>query len=335
MGFTEKQLQALRRASTAGMSARARPMVAKSPTSKAGTRSRKPTGSLALMVGIGRRWTPAASWRGKTAAHFSPSMSPKCALLCRPMQRPLCAKVMVLVRAGAPRRARSTTLRLRRPRPMPPSERWRRSANRSDSSSIEKTKTSPCKGCQRSIRRPQVHQLSRASVHTLTIRHRSRGRRITMGGGMRAQWLNCFARTRQEHEKTTQRRRPCALTKSTRVNSPLPSRSACATRHTLNSWPHNRAWSAGGSHPTRIICVLRSRGQSGLRSATNSRCRYAAAIIGNYTRPATKRPGGKISRLMPSNSQGIFGRNRILRRFGLHPHDSPCTDLTKNVRFRG
>ena len=44
------------------------------------------------------------------------------------------------VRGGAPRRAKSTTSRLRRPRPMPPSERWRLLANRSDLSFIARTK---------------------------------------------------------------------------------------------------------------------------------------------------------------------------------------------------
>ena len=43
-----------------------------------------------------------------------------------------------------------------------------------------------CKICQRSIRRPQVHRLSRVLAHILTIRLRSRGRRITTGGDTRA-----------------------------------------------------------------------------------------------------------------------------------------------------
>ena len=44
---------------------------------------------------------------------------------------------------------------------MPPSERWRRLANRSDSSFIAKAEISRCKVCQRSNRRPQVHRLNR------------------------------------------------------------------------------------------------------------------------------------------------------------------------------
>ena len=42
------------------------------------------------------------------------------------------------------------------------------------------------KVCQRSSGQLQVHQLSRASVYTPTIRHQSRGRRITTDGGTRA-----------------------------------------------------------------------------------------------------------------------------------------------------
>ena len=41
------------------------------------------------------------------------------------------------------------------------------------------------KSANATSRPPQVHQLSRVSVHTPTIRHRSRGRRITMGGDTR------------------------------------------------------------------------------------------------------------------------------------------------------
>ena len=49
-----------------------------------------------------------------------------------------------------------------------------------------KDKNMPCKVCQRSNPRPQVHRPSRASVHTPTIRHRSRGHRITMGDDIKA-----------------------------------------------------------------------------------------------------------------------------------------------------
>ena len=53
--------------------------------------------------------TPAASWRGKTGDRFSPSISPKCALLCMPTAPRLSAKAMARLRVEEPRRAKSTT----------------------------------------------------------------------------------------------------------------------------------------------------------------------------------------------------------------------------------
>ena len=55
--------------------------------------------------------------------------------------------------------------------------------------------------------------------------------------------------------------------------------------------------SADANLPIRITCVLRNREQSALRSAMNSRCRSAVAIIGNCIKPAMRWPGGRISRL--------------------------------------
>ena len=145
MGFSEKQMQALRRSLNAGTSAPARPMAASSPISRAGTRSRKPTGSSASMPGAARPWRRAASWPGKTADHSSPSMSPKCASPCTPTGRPLSAKAMGRARVVVPRRAKSTTSLSRRPKPMPPNGRWRLSANRSGLSFTGRTRNSPYK----------------------------------------------------------------------------------------------------------------------------------------------------------------------------------------------
>ena len=125
-----------------------------------------------------------------------------------------------------------------------------------------------------------------------------------------------------------QRHRPCVLTKSTRVNSPLPSRSACATRHTSNSWPHNRAWSAGGSHPTRIICVLRSRGQSVSRSAMNSPFRFAAGIIGSFIKLAMRLRGGKLSKSTRSKPPSSFGNKQPFHR---HPLDRSLKRTARTV----
>ena len=69
-----------------------------------------------------------------------PSISPKCASPCMPTERRLSARVMARAKAAAPRLARCTTSHSRRPKPMPPNARWRLSANRSDLSSIARTK---------------------------------------------------------------------------------------------------------------------------------------------------------------------------------------------------
>ena len=61
MGFSDKQLKALRRNLDQPPRAHPRrPMAASSPISRVGTRSRKPIVSLALMPGAGRRLNPAA-----------------------------------------------------------------------------------------------------------------------------------------------------------------------------------------------------------------------------------------------------------------------------------
>ena len=90
------------------------------------------------------------------------------------------------VKGAAPRLARFTTLLLRRQKPMPPNERWRLSANRLGLSFIARTEIPSCKVCQRSSRQLQVHRRSRVLAHIPTIRHRSRGRRITTDGDTRA-----------------------------------------------------------------------------------------------------------------------------------------------------
>ena len=72
--------------------------------------------------------------------------------------------------------------------------------------------------------------------------------------------------------------------KSTKANSLSPNPSACATRRTSNSSPLSRASSADGSRPIRIICALRSRGRSVLRSVTSSPSRSVAGTTGSFTK---------------------------------------------------
>ena len=69
---------------------------------------------------------------------------------------PLFGKDMARAKAAAALRARSTTLPSRRQKPMPPNGRWRLSASRLGLSFIAKTEIRSCKICQHSIRRPQV-----------------------------------------------------------------------------------------------------------------------------------------------------------------------------------
>src|SRR5262245_47381000 len=76
-------------------------MGANSLTSRAGTRSRKPTEFSALMVGIGRRLTPVASSPGKIVAPSLLSIPPGCGFRCRPAVQPSFEKVTARVKAVA------------------------------------------------------------------------------------------------------------------------------------------------------------------------------------------------------------------------------------------
>jgi DNA recombination protein Rad52 len=100
-----------------------------------------------------------------------------------------------------------------------------------------KDKISPCKAYQRSSGQPQVHQLSRASDYTPTIQHRSRGRRITTGDGIRARRLRFSVWIKKRQTRMLQplrcsnpQRPPRHMAKSTRANSPSPNLSDCATK---------------------------------------------------------------------------------------------------------
>ena len=64
-------------------------------------------------------------------------------------------------------------------------ERWRLSVNHLGLSFIARIRANRCKLCRRISGRAQVHPLSPVWVHTPTIRHRSRGHHIIMGGDTR------------------------------------------------------------------------------------------------------------------------------------------------------
>src|SRR5262245_3656525 len=105
------------------MFAPAKPMDASFLTSRAGTPSRKPIGSLVLMVGAGKRSNPAASFREKTVVLFLPSISPGCGFQSLPMARPLFARVTDPAKAEVLPLARPTTPHLKLQKPRRPSER--------------------------------------------------------------------------------------------------------------------------------------------------------------------------------------------------------------------
>ena len=121
-------------------------MAGSSLISRAGTPSRRPTGSSALTAGAGRRSNPNASWPARTAALSSPSISPGCASPCRRMGQPSSARAMAPAKAAAPPPARCTTSRSRLPRPTPPSGRWPPSAGHLVLSSIGAARPSTSHG---------------------------------------------------------------------------------------------------------------------------------------------------------------------------------------------
>ena len=124
-------------------------MAANSPISRAGTRSRRPTGSSGLMAGTGRRSNPNASLPARTAGPSWRSISPESGSPCMRMAQPSFGKAMAPAKAAARHRARCTTSPSRSRKPTPPNGRWRPSASRSVSSSIGAARTahyprSPC-----------------------------------------------------------------------------------------------------------------------------------------------------------------------------------------------
>ena len=61
------------------------------------------------------------------------------------------------------------------------------------------------------------------------------------------------------------------------------------------------------TRPILITCALLNRGRLGLKSAMNSPCRFAAAIIDSSIRPAMRWPGGQTKKSMHWRSLERFG----------------------------
>src|SRR5262245_55831186 len=104
-------------------------MGANSLTSKAGTRSQKPTESSVLMVGAARQLNPVACSPGKIAALSLQSTPPGSGFQCKPAVQRSFEKVTARVKAVVPRPVRCTILLLKLRKPMPPSVLLPPSAN--------------------------------------------------------------------------------------------------------------------------------------------------------------------------------------------------------------
>ena len=191
--------------------------------------SRKPIGSLASMAGAGRPMRPAACFPGKTAGHSWLSISPKCALLCMPMGRPLSREghgsgegrgtspgevhdiALKAAETDGTKRALATF-----------GKPFGLELYRKDKDVALQSSTSAASAATAS---PPTH---RASVSTPTIRRRSRGRRITTDDGIRARRLSCYAGIKQKR-RTTMRQAPRAKRlqrprRRTRQNRQKPAR---------------------------------------------------------------------------------------------------------------
>ena len=185
MGFSAKQLQALRR-SLNSRQIRTREVNGRELSYIEGWYAISEANRIFGFDGWNRETgTRAASWPGKTVDHSSPSMLPKCALPCRPMERLLSATVMAQRKAAEYRRAKSMTSLSKLPKPMPPNGHSPPSANRLDLSFTARTRAHRCRLCRRTSGRAQIHPRSPVWVHTPTIRHRSRGHHTITGGDTR------------------------------------------------------------------------------------------------------------------------------------------------------
>ena len=97
----------------------------------------------------------------------------------------------------------------------------------------------------------------------------------------------------------------------------LPSQRRCvgAIKTTLDSSARSRASFAGGPHQMLITSASPSRGHSGVRSATNSRSRFAGRITGLCITRAMNALGGQTSTSIrcPSRSSSGVRRGDRLR----------------------
>ena len=157
-----------------------------------------------------------------------------------------------------------TTLPSRRQKPMPPNGR---SATFGKPFGLElyrkDKKCLPCKVCQRSNPRPQVRPLNRVWVHTLTIRHRSRGRRITTDADIRGSMTELLRRIRQ-HGKTTAATPPLAPA--------APDLASCQNRQESTHHCRAQAPARQGAPEIRGLTTVPGLWSAAVRSASSALC---------------------------------------------------------------
>ena len=147
------------------------------------------------------------------------------------------ARAMAPAKVGLPRLAKCTIPPSKPPRPMPQSVRWRPSASRSDSSFIARINPLDRKAA-RSLRRSHLQDKSSAMDCIRMTPHRSRAHRTTMDGGIAvlpkisSQTPNQRQRTaRQHHQSRLRILKTRNKIESTKANSQSASPNGYAIRH--------------------------------------------------------------------------------------------------------
>ena len=265
-----------------------------SPISKAGSRSRRPTGSSALMAGAEKPWNPAAFSPGKTAAPLSPSTSPKCGSRCKP------TGATVIREGHGSGEGRGT------------------SPGEVHDISLKAAETDATKRALATFGKPfglELYRQSRTSGNLPTPKpaadavaatrfgfHPDDTTPIPRPSRYYGRHQNPLLSNQLQSQPATPAP-PLAPTsahcpppaKSTRACSPCPNPSADATNPTYALWLPSHASFADGSRATPTICASRSRARWASKSVMSSPSRSAADIIDSSIRPAMKLLGGRRS----------------------------------------
>ena len=272
MGFSAKQLQALRRPSMSARSAPVKPMAGSFPISRVGLPSRKPTAYSDLMAGAGRRLKPAASFPVKTAARSWPSISPKCASRCRWRAQPSFARAMVPVKAAGLPLVKSTILLSKLQRPMPANARWQPLADHLALSFIGKAARQDVLTLPLPYSQHQPLQSRHALAFTPTTPRPFHDRRATTAAGNHHQSLITQRATVPATNKSCAswpapplapaqlpEPVPSNQPKSTKAFSPSPNPDGAGTSHICALWRPSPASCADVIPPTRITYALPNR----------------------------------------------------------------------------